>query len=107
MKVVQQISTDKIIHRESPDFAPGMGIQNARFLHPEIPKADMQEVEVEWEDSQYQDALKAQTSYVELRRREYPSFHDYVDGIVKGDTAQVQKYINDCLAVKAKYPKVV
>ncbi len=30
---------------------------------------------------------------------------DYLDGIVKGDDTQVQKYIDDCLAVKAKYPK--
>jgi len=32
-------------------------------------------------------------------------FVSCLDGIVKGDTAQVQKYIADCLAVKAKYPK--
>jgi len=31
--------------------------------------------------------------------------NDYLDGIVKGDTDQVDKYIADCLAVKAKYPK--
>ena len=30
---------------------------------------------------------------------------DYLDGIVKGDTAQVDAYIAACLAVKAKYPK--
>lgn len=30
---------------------------------------------------------------------------DYLDGIVKGDQTQVDKYIADCLAVKAKYPK--
>lgn len=39
------------------------------------------------------------------RRREYPDFKDYLDGIVKGDQAQVQAYIDACLAVKAKYPK--
>ena len=39
------------------------------------------------------------------RRREYPPIADYLDGIVKGDQAQVQKYIDECLAVKAKYPK--
>ena len=39
------------------------------------------------------------------RANEYPDFKEYLDGIVKGDDAQVQKYINDCLAVKAKYPK--
>jgi hypothetical protein len=43
--------------------------------------------------------------YQRDRVPEYPNFKDYLDGIVKGDNAQVQKYINDCLAVKAKYPK--
>lgn len=45
-------------------------------------------------------------TYKELRAKEYPSPDDYLDGIVKGDTAQVQAYISACLAVKAKYPKV-
>lgn len=40
-----------------------------------------------------------------LRAKEYPPMSDYLDGIVKGDQAQVDKYIADCLAVKAKYPK--
>ena len=35
----------------------------------------------------------------------YPPHTDYLDGIVKGDQAQVDKYIADCLAVKALYPK--
>jgi signal transduction protein with GAF and PtsI domain len=39
------------------------------------------------------------------RSNEYPNFKDYLDGIVKGDQAQIDKYIADCLAVKAKYPK--
>jgi len=43
--------------------------------------------------------------YKRNRSKEYPDFKEYLDGIVKGDNAQVQKYINDCLAVKAKYPK--
>ena len=43
--------------------------------------------------------------YKRNRSNEYPDFKEYLDGIVKGDNAQVQKYINDCLAVKAKYPK--
>ena len=46
-------------------------------------------------------------SYAELRAAEYPPITDYIDGIVKGDTAQVQAYIDACLAVKAKYPKPV
>jgi len=45
------------------------------------------------------------TQYQRSRASEYPPVTDYLDGIVKGDQAQVQAYINDCLAVKAKYPK--
>ena len=44
-------------------------------------------------------------SYAEKRRGEYPPATDYLDGIVKGDAAQVQVYINTCLAIKAKYSK--
>jgi hypothetical protein len=45
------------------------------------------------------------TDYAKLRRAEYPDFHDYLDGIVKGDQAQVQAYIDACQAVKVKHPK--
>jgi len=44
-------------------------------------------------------------SYAEKRVTEYPPITDYLDGVVKGDQAQIDKYIADCLAVKAKYPK--
>ena len=57
-------------------------------------------------------ALETQANEIERlnlvkanRANEYPDFKEYLDGIVKGDNAQIQKYINDCLAVKAKYPK--
>ena len=43
--------------------------------------------------------------YQRDRANEYPDFREYLDGIVKGDQAQIDKYIADCLAVKAKYPK--
>jgi len=45
------------------------------------------------------------TAYIDKRAEEYPSINDYIDGVVKGDQAQVQAYIDACLAVKAKYPK--
>jgi hypothetical protein len=51
-----------------------------------------------------QQELRA-TEYQRLRVAEYPPFTDYLDGIVKGDQAQIDKYIQDCLAIKAKYPK--
>jgi hypothetical protein len=44
-------------------------------------------------------------AYIAKRQAEYPPFTDYLDGITKGDQAQVQAYIDACLAVKAKYPK--
>jgi hypothetical protein len=44
-------------------------------------------------------------AYKYQRAREYPPITDYLDGIVKGDTEQVQAYIDACLAVKVKYPK--
>ena len=43
--------------------------------------------------------------YKTQRVAEYPDFRDYLDGVVKGDQTQIDKYIADCLAVKAKYPK--
>ncbi len=51
------------------------------------------------------EAEHAATEYQRLRAAEYPPMSDYLDGIVKGDQAQVDKYIADCQAVKAKYPK--
>lgn len=53
-------------------------------------------------------AQQAESDAIEYQRQraaEYPPMADYLDGIVKGDQAQVQAYIDACLAVKAKYPK--
>lgn len=51
-----------------------------------------------------QAALDAMT-YADKRRGEYPPMTDYLDGVVKGDQAQIDAYIAACQAVKAKYPK--
>jgi len=53
---------------------------------------------------EYEEYLLA-NAYKEKRKEEYPPIVDYLDGIVKGDQAQIDKYIADCLAVKEKYPK--
>jgi cobalamin-dependent methionine synthase I len=67
------------------------------------------EEEAEWKikllASQAEQVELAKTDYQRQRSLEYPAIADYLDGIVKGDTAQVQTYIDACLAVKAKYPK--
>jgi hypothetical protein len=44
-------------------------------------------------------------AYIAKRQAEYPNVIDYIDGVVKGDQAQIDKYIADCQAVKVKYPK--
>ena len=56
------------------------------------------------------DAVKAYVdahAYIAKRATEYPNVTEYLDGVVKGDQAQIDKYIADCLAVKAKFPKGV
>jgi hypothetical protein len=58
-------------------------------------EAEVARLQKEWEGTEYQ----------RLRAKEYPDVKEYLDGLVKGDTEQMQAYINACLAVKAKYPK--
>lgn len=73
------------------------------LIKPElVPITNAEADEIRQQKSQ---ALFNALSYADKRRSEYPSIADYIDGIVKGDQAQVQAYINACLAVKAKYPK--
>lgn len=44
-------------------------------------------------------------AYKSKRAAEYPPMTDYLDGVVKNDQAQIDKYIADCQAIKTKYPK--
>lgn len=48
---------------------------------------------------------QVEITYAQKRSAEYPPMTDYLDGVVKNDQTQIAKYIADCLAVKAKYPK--
>jgi serine/threonine protein kinase HipA of HipAB toxin-antitoxin module len=58
-------------------------------------KAKQAELQAEYDSKQYS----------RDRQSEYPPATDYLDGVVKGDQGQIDKYIADCLAVKDKYPK--
>ena len=60
--------------------------------------------EVDYDKAAVEAYAKSQ-EYITKRQAEYPPITDYLDGIVKGDQAQVQAYIDACNAVKAKYPK--
>ena len=65
---------------------------------------DEQGNEVSYDLAQAQ-ALVEANAYKAKRAAEYPDFREYLDGVVKGDQAQIQAYIDACNVVKAKYPK--
>ena len=57
-------------------------------------------------------ALESQANDMEVlnqvyakRQAEYPDIYDYMDGIVKNDQTQIDKYIADAQAVKSRHPK--
>lgn len=51
------------------------------------------------------DKKEALTEAVRIARKaEYPPIEDYVDGVVKGDDAQVAAYKAKCLEVKKRHP---
>ena len=61
-----------------------------------------QEVEAEMQRLQ---AEQDATQYQVDRANAYPSIFEYMDGVVKGDQAQIDAYIQACLDVKAQFPK--
>lgn len=84
---------------------------NATTVEPPAPQAGktIHFVDGAWTyiDTPQQDSVSepVEPTYAQKRAMEYPPITDYLDGVVKGDQAQIDKYIADCLAVKAKYPK--
>ena len=86
------IRTDKPIVNYNQDIEEG------------IPKKVNNQWEQVWEVTSASNEETLQR-ILNLRAAEYPPMADYLDGIVKSDQAQIDKYIADCLAVKAKYPK--
>ncbi|MFY8042691.1 MAG: hypothetical protein ACOVOD_07165 [Rhodoferax sp.] len=51
------------------------------------------------------DKHEAMAHAVQLERKaEYPPIEDYIDGVVKGDDAQVAEYKAKCLEVKKRHP---
>jgi len=81
-------------------------IQSAKLFG--ILREEIEILEMKMED--YIQRLKIQEfnnlTYAQKRQKEYPDIYEYIDGVVKNDTIQIQNYITKCLAVKEKYPKV-
>lgn len=80
-------------------------------LYPTVRSVDANGIARDIEGNQVEIDMNAVNSWIDpeaykaKRQAEYPPITDYLDGVVKGDQAQIDKYIADCNAVKAKYPK--
>ncbi len=86
----------------------GVGIKNV-VACPELNYTAEELEEIEIPDSELyaivENKIISSMSYSDRRKAEYPPATDYLDGIVKGDQTQIDKYISDCLAIKEKFPK--
>jgi hypothetical protein len=71
----------------------------------EIKQVQLTEQEIILDNQQALINKSKHEEYQIKRENKYPDLREYLDGVVKGDQAQIDKYIADCLAVKAKYPK--
>jgi hypothetical protein len=98
---------------ESP-LEPGVFLMPARTIDasaPSIPEGCRAKWNGSWtveripQPQPEQEPEPVELTYAQKRALEYPSITEYLDGVVKGDQAQIDKYVADCLAVKAKYPK--
>ena len=91
------INISEIIHKLYPQVTHIVGFDNPIAY-------DAEGNQVQYDETAVQAYIDAQ-AYIAKRQAEYPNVIDYIDGVVKGDQAQIDKYIADCQAVKAKYPK--
>ena len=77
-----------------PDFTWMDCSDDCRAGHWEVKDGKLSEIPITKKD------------YAEQRKKEYNAIlGEYLDGIVKDDQTQIDKYIADCKAIKAKWPK--
>ena len=95
IKAIRKINPNAEITVSGGDIDTVVWCNGTQPIAKELILEKVAELQTEYDSKEYQ----------RQRTKEYPDFKEYLDGIVKGDDAQIQKYINDCLAVKAKYPK--
>ena len=76
-----------------------------KILNGELVDMTSEEIAARLAEIEAEKALIAATSYIHKRRDAYPPITDYIDGVVKGDQAQIDAYLDACKAVKAMYPK--
>jgi hypothetical protein len=116
-KVIQLDSEGYIVGASTADESPlekGVYLIPANCVDAEFPEIP-EGYNAKWNGSSFDmelipaeetiEEVQIELTYAQKRQAEYPPIADYMDGVVKGDQAQIDKYIADCLAVKLKYPK--
>lgn len=98
-------ATYDVEFQEAREIAPVLNNSVATQTWEIVEKFSADEKSVKMAEKTAREANIVATEYQRKRAVEYPPVTDYLDGIVKGDQAQVQAYIDACLAVKTKYPK--
>ena len=112
MKQVIQLDDDGYfvgltVADESP-LEAGIFLLPARAIDthaPTVPEGKRAKWNGTWVFEDVQQPEPFELTYAQKRAMEYPPMSDYLDGVVKGDQAQIDAYIAACQAVKAKYPK--
>lgn len=100
---------DIVIIGQTPDCSAFLVLSNT--VYPQL--TEYSEVPVGFDFTYRQDwGLTINADVVDrviqqLRKDAYPPVENYLDGIVKGNQAQIDGHIAACLAVKSKYPKMV
>ena len=87
--------------------ASGLDYDGLEWLEPPVKDGGQSKpTREEWDaESIRQDRIAELSEYKMKRMLEYPPMVDYIDGVVKGDNAQVQAYIDKCNEIKTKYPR--
>ena len=96
------ITKETALYSLAPDAAWCIVNDVINWQSPDITQPTDAEIQAEIDRLQAEHDAK---DYARKRASEYPPMADYIDGVVKGDQAQIDAYIASCLAVKAKYPK--
>jgi len=99
MKYIKQISTGKIVYREKPHT--DKTLDNAVTEH-DIDKADLEVIEKNWTEDEWNSAIHNQLGYADKRKAEFPSIEECVHAILDGelDALQAKRKI-----VKERHPK--
>lgn len=112
MKVYNYHSHTRVFRFEEdadPDpLNPGMWLIPAQATVIKPPDVGEGEVAYFNEEEQKWDTVKIhqpKVPYNVLRARAYPSIFEYIDGLIKNDYEQINKYMKKCREVKEKYPK--